>query len=458
MPRLLPVAESSSRKEKRLRFLADPVSGQSILTTFALGVTLKISMISEDKKLRIAGTVISLVFILTSLILLLLSEPPRGAPINWKAQGAFMISICFVAAVPQFFSGSITRFLSLLFPRILFLFVLGASQGNSTHIEFLLMLSIVLDLVVLLPLPWNVGISLLSIFGFLMSRRTVNAWGVVFPAPPFIQLVSFGVYSVVFTGFLAYVKHTSLELRKKQELSETLGSTVERLIIANLEFQRYASVVEQQSMLSERKRISRDIHDSIGYTLTNIGMMMEAAIGLIEKGMMERLRELVTQAGTLARNGHEDTRRALRIIREIDLPAQIQGPAGILRMARDFENATKVQTKVSFRNLYWNFSPKQEDAIFRFLQEGLTNAFSHGRADMIQIDFWESESMWEIVVLDNGIGAPAAFTEGIGLQGMRERIGEFGGTIITNNTPDGFILKAIMRKTLGAGTPSVDAT
>ena len=76
--------------------------------------------------------------------------------------------------------------------------------------------------------------------------------------------------------------------------------------------------------------------------------------------------------------------------------------------------------------------PDEEDALYRVVQEGLTNAVRHGRSDRIEIRITRTGDMVTVSVRDNGTGC-AKMEEGFGLRHMRERLEMLGGTLIYGN-------------------------
>jgi signal transduction histidine kinase len=81
------------------------------------------------------------------------------------------------------------------------------------------------------------------------------------------------------------------------------------------------------------------------------------------------------------------------------------------------------------QNIFW--------IIYRSIQESLTNSFRHGKASQIVIAFWKSESEILLNIWDNGNGTDA-IKEGIGLQGMHERLQSVNGKLTVVNLHHGF--------------------
>ncbi|MDY7027225.1 MAG: sensor histidine kinase, partial [Spirochaetota bacterium] len=81
--------------------------------------------------------------------------------------------------------------------------------------------------------------------------------------------------------------------------------------------------------------------------------------------------------------------------------------------------------------------------LFRIIQEGLTNSFRHGQADMVRITLWIENRCLFLTILDNG-RSTFKIVEGIGISGMRERVEQIGGTISFHNYPDGFKVRTVL--------------
>jgi len=92
---------------------------------------------------------------------------------------------------------------------------------------------------------------------------------------------------------------------------------------------------------------------------------------------------------------------------------------------------------VEYANLPFSCGVEVDDFIYHFIQEGLTNSFRHGRATNIEVLLWKDEEKITVTLRDNGRGCES-IKEGIGILGMRERLGKFGGTLEFRNPAHGF--------------------
>jgi signal transduction histidine kinase len=218
-----------------------------------------------------------------------------------------------------------------------------------------------------------------------------------------------------------------------------ITDTMANLSNANQAFQSYAGTVESASATKERNRITRELHDTVGYVLTNVIMSMTAA-KVLAKDRPSSLPELLENTRTQAEDALSQTRRILHELREVREPSS-EGLKAIFHMSRSFQEATGVAVDVHYGNLPFSLGPHIDEAIERLVQEGLTNSLRHGKATRVRIKLWQTESEIQISLRDDGMGI-GAIVEGIGLKGMRERLEFLGGYVNPHNVEDGFELIA----------------
>ncbi|OHD70579.1 MAG: hypothetical protein A2177_05865 [Spirochaetes bacterium RBG_13_68_11] len=258
---------------------------------------------------------------------------------------------------------------------------------------------------------------------------------------------------VLTTGSIAGIAlvaayHREENVRRSTEI-RNLSSSVRNLMDANMALQLYAHNIETESTEKERSRITRELHDTVGYALTNVIVMMNAAHVLLRDDP-DSLDDLFAKTRTQAEEALAETRSTLRRLREIR-PLGPIGLQAIWHLTRGFQGATGVEVRLNLGNLPWSFGRKLDAVIFRIVQEGLTNAFRHGKATRVRINLWQTEGEIIVSVLDNGRGvAPGTeVADGIGLTGMRERLSEYGGDIRLRSAVDGFELAATIPYGMG---------
>ena len=237
------------------------------------------------------------------------------------------------------------------------------------------------------------------------------------------------------------------KLDAQTQAADRLDKAVSQLIDANIGFQEYAVTASEKSAVNERKRISRDIHDTAVHTFINVIMLAEAAIDLVEPGK-DKLPGILQSLITLAKEAVRDTRQALRELRAIE-ESSPKGLKAIHQLVKVFEEATGVHVQADFGNLPWEINEEIDQVLYRMIQESLTNAFRHGKATLIQVRLWIFGSELIVRIQDNGQGA-TEIKKGLGLHGMEERIQKLHGRLEAKNVIGGFeVIAWIPLKTEG---------
>jgi signal transduction histidine kinase len=355
---------------------------------------------------------------------------------NWLLQNYILVSWSFVTSLIFCFFGR--RWAGRLVSVLLFCYGLMSYSSKAFF---------VLDSLLLTSLCFLIGFNLpyftALLFEILIAFLVVALkWPEAFMGrlPPMDLMISIAIVisSELFVGTLAST--LSQLYRRLVQLKETnrrMDGAVTQLISANLGFQQNTFIAVEESVANERKRISRDIHDSLGYMTTSIIMMMEEAATLLGNDH-SRISQLVQATRSQAEQGWAETRTALRVLRALR-EEEIRGVRRIFRLAKAFEQAAGVKVRLELGNFPERLPVEIELVVYRFIQEGLTNSFRHGRASTIDIFLWMTEIELRVTLRDNGTGA-SELKEGIGLSGLQERLQPLGGKFYAQNTLSGFEL------------------
>ena len=207
--------------------------------------------------------------------------------------------------------------------------------------------------------------------------------------------------------------------------------------LTNAKYKQDFSIRIIQAQEEERKRLSRDIHDGPAQMLANV--LLRA--GLIEKTYNEKgPREAFTELSELK----ETVKSALLEVRRIiyDLRPMALDDLGLiptlkkyLSKINDFEENTEIQ----FRNSGYEqrFHTDFEVAVFRLVQESVSNALKHGESKDIWVKTEWFNDIMNIMIKDNGNGFDKneVKDKSFGLIGMRERIDLLKGEMKIHSTP-----------------------
>lgn len=254
------------------------------------------------------------------------------------------------------------------------------------------------------------------------------------PLPTADQLAA---YCLVLAAFVVASSLLARATSRRQEQDDQLRiqqATLDTLAELNLNLQGYARTVDEESSERERNRISREIHDISGYIFTNLIALMDAA-GSMPRDDYPGLTDLLITARKTAQEGLRETRVALRRLRNEQL-RESNVPRAVFKIVSIFRKITGLEVMLSLGNLPNSLDHNLSLALYRTVQEALTNAVRHGKASQVRVIFWVEEEELRLTITDNGKGA-FEIVKGIGLAGMEERLGPLGGTVRVGPAPEG---------------------
>ncbi|NJR41236.1 MAG: sensor histidine kinase [Leptolyngbyaceae cyanobacterium CSU_1_4] len=207
----------------------------------------------------------------------------------------------------------------------------------------------------------------------------------------------------------------------------------EQMAIANQQLRQYALRVETLAMEQERNRIARDIHDSLGHSLTALNLQLEGAVRLwqINPNQAQTFLREAKQMGSMAL---QEVRQSVSAMRAD--PLQGEGlEATIARLVQDFQRSTKILTACHF-HLPNPLSKELNITVYRIVQEALTNISKHAHATQVNLDIQTLDLGLQVVIQDNGQGFEWQQNQtGFGLQGIRERVLALGGQLAIASAP-----------------------
>ncbi|MGF1428639.1 sensor histidine kinase [Kitasatospora sp. LaBMicrA B282] len=251
-----------------------------------------------------------------------------------------------------------------------------------------------------------------------------------------LDTVSAAVLLCVVLGATAQLVRTS---RENQERTE--------LLLAELEDAREAET--RAAAGAERARIARELHDVLAQSLSALAIQLEGARKLAEREQVAPLlQQVIGRSVELTRSGLDEARQAVGALRGDRLPVLADLGALVERSARDLEIPVGFRVTGEVRRL----EPQAEFALYRGVQEALTNAARYARDARTEVLLAYGPELVRLTVAND---APDAAPEGAraeaadvarggggnGLRGMRERIERVGGTAAAGPTPTGWLVE-----------------
>ncbi len=219
--------------------------------------------------------------------------------------------------------------------------------------------------------------------------------------------------------------------QRSQELLNQLETAHQDLESAHRQLAEYAARVEDLTLLNERQRLARELHDTLAQGLAGLILQLEAVDKQLAHARPERAQDIVQQAMARARLTLTDARRAID-----DLRLGEATSGSLAEMVRDeverFTAATGIPCELELA-LVSSIPDSLRDHAFRSVAEGLSNVARHARASHAWVRLAEVDSMLEINVKDNGAGFNpvelGAIAGHYGLVGLRERARLVGGSL-----------------------------
>lgn len=180
--------------------------------------------------------------------------------------------------------------------------------------------------------------------------------------------------------------------------------------------------IEHLATLAERERIARDLHDVVGHTLSLIVLKSELASKLADRDPVGAVGE-IRDVERIARHALAQVRAALSGYRSAGLDRELKSAQEVLTTAGI---AVEISRGAS------TFTASEEAVLSLAVREAVTNVLRHSHASGCTIRVEQSvDGARRVHVVDNGTGSRGP--QGLGLQGMRERVDAIGGSLTVTN-------------------------
>jgi two-component system, sensor histidine kinase and response regulator len=198
--------------------------------------------------------------------------------------------------------------------------------------------------------------------------------------------------------------------------------------------------IEEMAAIEERNRIAREIHDSLGHSLTALNVQMQAVASLLLTDPTQAQSFLV-QAQRLGKTAMQEVRESVRTLRTDERTEQPLAET-IAALAEEFRQVTGITPTVQ-TCLTKPVASSVSKALYRIVQEALTNISKYAQATQVQIhlvttdsDLADGSNLIDLTIADNGQGFNRQQSAtGFGLQGMQERVAALDGEFHLTTSP-----------------------
>ncbi len=240
-----------------------------------------------------------------------------------------------------------------------------------------------------------------------------------------IQVNLVFLFAVLLVFVLLMVNALLAERQRREELHQ-----------ANEQLRTSAAQIESLALAQERSRIAREIHDSLGHSLTGLNIQLEGALKLWQ-GSPEQAKTFVQQAKVLGSTALQEVRQAVAAVRTDPLQGQSL-EAVIAALVEPFQQATGITPTVTLAAP--PLPPLLTASLYRITQEALTNICKHAQASKVTITLYPGQRQGSsgvvLTIEDDGQGFLIGDNQtGFGLQGMQERVQAVGGDLQVSTAP-----------------------
>ncbi len=375
------------------------------------------------------GISTAFITLIIGYLLTILTTPPELTLLNFLIFTVLQVlysAVIWWLVKKDFFD----RFLAL---ALSVLTILTVATGGLTFIG--LQLDWLLYLVMISVYFTCLSVRAASISGiFLYAAMAVNLgfldnwnWSHIYPS--LLQLLTAFCFVAVFS--LA-IRILGLQRERAERLLHQLEESNAELEQAHRQLQKYANEVEELTIVRERTRLAREIHDTLGHYLSILNIQLETISKLQERDPARAAIE-IAEARRVASQSMQEVRNAIAALRPTSI-ATLTLTQAIAQLGREFEqSASETELTLDLDTESLPLSPDLQVALYRAVQETLTNVRKHAHASKVLVRLRHEDELLELVVLDNGNGAGANNTNsqavGFGLIGLRERVELLGGHV-----------------------------
>ena len=305
--------------------------------------------------------------------------------------------------------------------ELIIIYFLYSNFGGFTFVYYFVT---ILDASIMLPRVQSLillGITYVSVIA--MSFRPDYS---ILQYHPLINAIFNTLIVVCFGSLGRYIEDEKHKKVEAQELYDRIRISEEKLKDAYSRLEQYSNTIEEITILRERNRISREIHDTVGHTLSTLIIQLQSLPFIINADKMEA-ETVINEMVSYTKTGLEDVRRA---VRELS-PTTFDNKNGIFALKElicNFQKNSKIKIDCIFSKNQYQLTADQSFTLYRVFQEAFNNSLRHGKADEIQINFNFLKDYIYVRIKDNGKGC-STLKPSFGLNNIRQRIIDMGGDI-----------------------------
>lgn len=356
-----------------------------------------------------------------------------------------MFAVLILTTIAGMFFNTLITVLCLVCISLCVLFIANVHGPHIVTLVLITLPGIFLATTRLKPVP-GFCLSLMPVLALVPTIMPHTVWSTHYEGASGGQIAAIFLVCGSFIAIGLLNRHSETQIEQQTTEIQRLDFAFQKVSETNLDLQTYALFAREEAMEQERRRLAGEIHDIVGYTLTNEQILIQTALAICpQKGKM---RPLLESAQARATDGLAEARRALAQLRakESNRP---KGANLFLGLVKQFSETTGITVNINFGNLPGAIPVIVEHILYHIIQEGLINSFRHGMASSVDIHFRYKDDRIYIRLRDYGQllsnhrnVSPEAAAPGIGLASLREMVEKSGGEFSNGPVEGGYELSA----------------
>jgi NarL family two-component system sensor histidine kinase LiaS len=222
-----------------------------------------------------------------------------------------------------------------------------------------------------------------------------------------------------------------LELDEDTEIHANLSRLSKKMthLTTNLQNTENERIQNSQEIVKqERKRIARDLHDTVSQELFASSMILSGVSQNLERLEMSQLKLQLTAVEEMLHDAQNDLRILLLHLRPTELENKTlsEGFDMILKELTD-----KSDIKVIYKKDVGELPKKMEENVFRIAQEFISNTLKHAKASRLEVYLYQTETELQLKMVDNGLGFDTEDVHDLsyGLKNIEDRVDDLAGTL-----------------------------
>lgn len=344
----------------------------------------------------------------------------------------FLAAIIDTLRVYKIKNSKIINFISMLFEIILIYYL--TVNVSSDYLIYLMIL--LYDVIFFFEGKSTLFLIIYHFIFYITIWFRENNFDIYFNDKSFVDSIGFDFisnnlfyFSVIAVLYL--LKRQNLERNEITFLNEKLKDTNNKL---KMSLKKIKELVVEK----ERNRVAREIHDSLGHTLTALIMSLEYASKTLEINDTESAKKAIEKSQILARDSMQNVRKAIYTLKDTMNSENLKDSLNALITNLSLGN---IKISMDIKGDIESYQPELKHVVYRSIQELITNSVKHGNADKIFIELHSGINFFYIEVSDNGKGCKK-LSKGNGLNGIEMRVSEIGGQVeFCSEYGSGFITK-----------------